>query len=274
MEQLKKIMQENFHQQEFSPELSQKTPLESFDHIELTDEERQVAIEEALRVKRAKIREIEYWKKVKEKPIIQVMNQDDLQAWCIKRWETIHNKKFIIDSNSEHLLHILGLYFTQNSEFNDFGYSLSKGLLLAGNIGVGKTAMMQLFARNQLSSFIIKSTRQIANEFAERGICIIDDYIGETHPSRDNPFNQQFFGICFDDIGVETKRKNYGNESNVMEEILLGRYDNRYKLQNKTHITTNLNAQELEECYGKRTTSRMREMFNIIVFERTEDLRK
>lgn len=33
-----------------------------------------------------------------------------------------------------------------------------------------------------------------------------------------------------------------------------------------TNITTNLNAVELEEKYGERVRSRMREMFNLISF--------
>jgi len=35
----------------------------------------------------------------------------------------------------------------------------------------------------------------------------------------------------------------------------------------KTHATTNLNAHELEDRYGNRVRSRMREMFNLIAFE-------
>ncbi len=34
-----------------------------------------------------------------------------------------------------------------------------------------------------------------------------------------------------------------------------------------THATTNLSASELEEYYGNRVRSRMREMFNLISFE-------
>ena len=33
-----------------------------------------------------------------------------------------------------------------------------------------------------------------------------------------------------------------------------------------THVTTNLNSQELEEVYGNRLRSRMRAMFNLIAF--------
>jgi len=35
----------------------------------------------------------------------------------------------------------------------------------------------------------------------------------------------------------------------------------------KTHITTNLNGDEIEEMYGTRVRSRMREQFNLIAFD-------
>jgi len=52
-----------------------------------------------------------------------------------------------------------------------------------------------------------------------------------------------------------------------MGEILLSRYD-IFKAKNwKTHITTNLNAEELEARYGSRVRSRLREMMNVIAYD-------
>jgi len=83
---------------------------------------------------------------------------------------------------------------------------------------------------------------------------------------------------CFDDLGVEPKGSHYAKECNVMGEILLSRYElfmkkyviNQQPITNnhsKTHITTNLNAQELEKRYGNRVRSRIRAMFNLISFD-------
>ena len=56
-----------------------------------------------------------------------------------------------------------------------------------------------------------------------------------------------------------------------MGEILLSRYDLLNHLEPgkrvKTHITTNLNAEELEKRYGTRVRSRLREMMNVIAFD-------
>lgn len=59
-----------------------------------------------------------------------------------------------------------------------------------------------------------------------------------------------------------------------MAEIILSRYDSFIHEKSLTHVTTNLSASELEACYGDRVRSRMRQMFNLIAFDReTKDKR-
>ncbi len=53
-----------------------------------------------------------------------------------------------------------------------------------------------------------------------------------------------------------------------MGEVLLSRYELLLKSNIITHATTNLNAQELEERYGNRVRSRMRQLFNLIAFDK------
>jgi hypothetical protein len=78
--------------------------------------------------------------------------------------------------------------------------------------------------------------------------------------------NNNFY--CFDDLGVETTGRYFGKDCNVMGEILLSRYDLFLQRKIRTHATTNLNAQELEERYGNRVRSRMRQLFNLIAFDK------
>ena len=54
-----------------------------------------------------------------------------------------------------------------------------------------------------------------------------------------------------------------------MAEILLSRYDIFTAKKIQTHITTNLSASEIETQYGNRVRSRMREMFNLIAYDKT-----
>jgi hypothetical protein len=97
-------------------------------------------------------------------------------------------------------------------------------------------------------------TRNIVFGFNHIGFKTIEDY-----------GNGAYF--CFDDLGVEPIGRYYGKDCNVMGEILLSRHDLFLKHKFKTHATTNLNAQELEERYGNRVRSRMRELFNLVGFD-------
>ena len=68
--------------------------------------------------------------------------------------------------------------------------------------------------------------------------------------------------------------KHYGTDCNVMAEILLSRYDLFISHNMLTHITTNLSASEIEEVYGQRVRSRLREIINLVSFsEKTDDKR-
>ena len=76
-------------------------------------------------------------------------------------------------------------------------------------------------------------------------------------------------------LGTENSLKYFGNECNVMAEILLSRYDLFVLRHMQTHLTTNLNSSEIEEIYGTRIRSRLREQFNLIAFsESAKDKRE
>lgn len=157
-------------------------------------------------------------------------------------------------------------YFTGDSE---------KGLILQGGVGSGKTTMMEVFQNNPKASYVKQSCRFFAELFARKengGYEAIKPYYVNSFFMR-NEFRQDERGLCFDDLGEETNKKHMGNEANVMESILLARYEKR-ELWKYTHITTNLQAPQIEEIYGKRLRSRIREMFIQIDFSDIDDLRK
>jgi DNA replication protein DnaC len=140
----------------------------------------------------------------------------------------------------------------------------NKGILLSGPVGCGKTSLMRLlkFIVPHQRPYIVVPSRNIVFGFNHIGYKTIEDY-----------GNSQFF--CFDDLGVEPIGRHYGKDCNVMGEILLSRYEIFLKHNIKTHATTNLNAEELEDLYGNRVRSRMRQLFNLIAFNKhTNDKRK
>jgi len=116
--------------------------------------------------------------------------------------------------------------------------------------------------------FFVKHCRDISFEFIQDGYQIIHKY------SKGKLYESEPKIICFDDLGTENNLKYYGNECNVMAEILLSRYDIFIAKRIPTHITTNLSASEIETHYGKRVRSRMRELFNLIAYDNnTKDKR-
>lgn len=82
-----------------------------------------------------------------------------------------------------------------------------------------------------------------------------------------NGYHPRIF--CFDDLGAEQSIKYYGNDCNVMAEVLLSRYDQFISSGMISHITTNLCATTIESLYGNRLRSRLREVFNLVSFSST-----
>ncbi|MDG1573305.1 ATPase [Robiginitalea sp. M366] len=136
------------------------------------------------------------------------------------------------------------------------GIDPDKGILLSGPIGCGKTSFMRLLKLivPHKRPYSVLSSRNIVFAYNHIGSKALQDY-GD-HGS-----------YCFDDLGVEPSGKHFGQECNVLGEILLSRYELFVLHKVKTHATTNLNAQELEDRYGNRVRSRMRELFNLIAFD-------
>lgn len=146
-----------------------------------------------------------------------------------------------------------------------YGINLNKGILLTGPIGCGKTTLMTLMKHLAPADnkFIVKPCRDISFEFIQDGYQIIHKYsIGKLYQSEPRTY-------CFDDLGTENNLKYFGNECNVMAEILLSRYDLFISKKLKTHITTNLSAIEIEKHYGNRVRSRLRQMVNLIAFDKS-----
>lgn len=188
-------------------------------------------------------------------------------TWCIsfleKRGKELYGEKFRIHRVDHEIIFKLIVYFVGDQlNAQKLGIDLQKGILLTGPIGCGKTSLMNLmrFVPPPERNHIMKPCRDVSFEFIQEGYEIIWKY------SRMSYNNHQPKIYCFDDLGTEQSLKYFGNECNVMSEILLSRYEYYISQKMITHLTTNLSAQELETLYGNRTRSRLREMLNLISF--------
>ena len=136
-----------------------------------------------------------------------------------------------------------------------------KGLWLWGNIGTGKTTILKAvreFCREVRPrniegfeySFRISHVGDVCRDFMEKSYMGVQTYIDS---------NRQ----AFDDLGVEPMPLSYyGTMVNVMEYVLLARYERRDVAF--THVTSNISPKQIGQMYGMRVYDRAKEMFNFV----------
>ncbi len=169
----------------------------------------------------------------------------------------LFGKNFKIYKEDREILFKLCNYFIKDeANCKKLNIDPNKGILLTGPVGCGKTSLMKLLQHivPHHKQYKVIPTRNITFAFNHTGYKTIEHF-----------GNNSFY--CFDDLGVEPTGRFFGKDCNVMGEILLSRYDLFLEHKLKTHATSNLNAQELEDRYGNRIRSRMRQLFNLVAFE-------
>lgn len=258
--------------------------LDSYSHIELTEDEIAEALLGAKRKKetlmeQAKLREIE--SNNRRLLTDTQWSYKQTESYMKYRADGVFEGKFFIDPANQPIFILLCLYFSNDIGFISMAESLGvknpgleKGILLGGMIGVGKTWMMKLFGKNQRQVFAVKTAKSISDTFQTEGEENMEQFIECPRlPINDS---QNFFhskiGLCIDDIGTEEIKNHYGNRKNVIGDLI----ELRYAKQNTgllLHLTTNLTMLQVKEFYGDRVGSRLRETMNIIELK-GEDRRK
>ena len=206
-----------------------------------------------------------------EKTIQSHYDYKDVMNWIERKGIELYGSRFRLKEADHPVINRLIAYFLRDEHTAfQFGIDLDKGILLAGPVGSGKTTLMNVMKHLTKAEhkFIVKPCRDISMEFINVGYSIIQQYsIGKAHHAEQKIY-------CLDDLGVENNLKYYGNECNVIGEVVLSRYDIFISKKIPTHITTNLSASEIEAHYGIRVRSRLREMMNLIAFDKnTKDKR-
>jgi hypothetical protein len=177
----------------------------------------------------------------------------------------------VIADDYEIIYKLLVYFLNDKAGAEKYGISFRKGIILSGPVGCGKTSLMNILRCFQKPEerFVMKTCRDVSFEFIKDGYPVISKYSNLSFTKSDKPRV-----YCFDDLGTENNLKYFGNECNVMSEILLSRYDLYISRNMVTHLTTNLSSSEIEEIYGIRVRSRLRGQFNLIAFgEATKDKR-
>lgn len=204
----------------------------------------------------------EIWQKeqrVKEREEEKRRKQELKELWTAKRmyqhmsWvsQNEYGKKLVVNSDNREFITALCYFISRDEKFEtDLKFSLNKGLLIRGISGIGKTHLVKCLEANELNPILVLSMLDIAEEIKERG----------EYQIKSN--NHKI--VYLDDVGSEEAVINhYGTKINFFKTFIESVYL-RAKSFNHLIFSTNNSFDEIEERYGFRVRSRLKDMFNVI----------
>ena len=174
--------------------------------------------------------------------------------------QQVFGKTLIVNESNKALITAICFFLSNDARFEtELGLSFKKGLLIRGISGLGKTFLITCVKDNLLNPVAIFSMLDIAEKIKDEG-----------------SFNIRFKKdriIYLDDVGTEESTINhFGTKINFFKNFLETFYMHHPQDFNRLIISTNSNFNEIEEKYGFRVRSRVKDMFNIIDIK-GEDLR-
>lgn len=164
------------------------------------------------------------------------------------------HRKFVVDDNNRNILRFMLYYFNDcplaEEVFPERGYKLHKHIMLQGNVGTGKTLLMEIFSEylrytNNPNFYYNLSVTQMINYYTLHNN--LDRYTFNEEENKG--FRCKPVNICLNDIGVQTTTF-YGMDTKVLtDEFLHARNEIWSQFHLKAHVTTNLSIEQLKEKY-------------------------
>ncbi len=171
--------------------------------------------------------------------------------------EKVYGKKLIVHDDNRQLIKTLCFFLSNDERFEkELGLSLNKGLLIRGISGLGKTYLLQCLQGNELLPIGIISMLHITDQIKNEG---------------EYPLEIGANGIVYlDDVGTEEPIVNhFGTKISFFKNFIELFYLNSRRY-NRLIISTNNTFLEIEQKYGFRVRSRLKDMFNIIDVKGTD----
>lgn len=170
----------------------------------------------------------------------------NLMAWTS---ENSYGKKLILHDDNTPLIKAICFFFSNDVRFEtELGFSLKKGLMIRGVSGLGKTYLFRCVENNDIKPIEIFSMIDITEKVKEDGVFEIST----------------LKCIYLDDVGTEEPMVNHFGTKLTWFKNFIEIYYLKNKPFNRLIISTNNNFDEIENKYGFRVRSRIKDMFNII----------
>ena len=190
----------------------------------------------------------------------RVKKNDELKARWTARFfynvllwtaKTLYGKELILNENTTPLVTTICYFLSGDPRFEtELNFSFSKGLWLQGQPGLGKTFLLKCLKDNELSPIRIFSMVAVAKKVKSQGLFELE--------VRDHEI------IYLDDVGTEEHIINhYGTKINFFKEFIELYYVD-HAVYKKFIVSTNENFLSIEDKYGFRVRSRVKEMFNVV----------
>jgi len=174
--------------------------------------------------------------------------------------------RFILDDENKKTINLLFHYFTGNEEKcfeNDI--DLSKGLLIVGGTGTGKSLLFKIFKLYtgevlRKNSYQFYNSSEIVENVNINGVKYLEKFNYNFDGKKANPITCYIDDIC----SKNEKIKHFGSEISVIESLINIRYNIFLQFRKLTHFTSNIYPSEISKYYDLRIISRLTEMCNVI----------
>jgi len=154
-------------------------------------------------------------------------------------------------------------------------YPLNKGLFIYGPIGVGKTMLFKILnllnrgTHSAPNNFKILTINNLIDGITEQGsqFWISSGITSQASRRERGYFINKPQHILIDDLGQSSRMAHYyGNTIDVVIDFIQRRYNEYTDKFVLTHISTNLEPDEIRSEYGEFIASRMKQMCTPILF--------